>query len=723
MVPKINEDLEDTQQEEVHVDIGNGGAEGRETADVFRIPKTLTLGPAIRNTPEQIAAKRAFWRNYLAGKENVKVVAPMVDQSELAFRMFMRKHGAHITVTPMIHAHLFVNDPTYRRNSLALCEADRPLIVQFCANKPETFLAACRLVEGVCDGVDLNLGCPQMVAKKGRYGAYLQDEVDLICSMVAAVRDFCAVPVSCKIRIRDCPQETIQYARRLVDAGATMLTVHGRTREMKGADTGLADWSRIREVVEAVDVPVVANGNIQMPGDVERCLVATKAAAVMSAEGLLYNPLLFANKNEESWVVAKEYLEFARRYQAGTSAIRAHIFRICHHSLLEFADLRMRVSTEHRLEDYESIVEEIRLRTRAIADNEVSLQRVALAKELFERIRSGAEKMDPIEVSRTPHWICKPYFRLSEVARETIVGEGEKTYKEKRKEHLQKIADEMGLSLKQARKRERRKLNGQRTIISKRMKFPPCTRCTQPAGQGCAYCLQTAKMQRTLNPTCTGTSVIALQYEKGVVIMTDRVVSYGKTARYKNVSRQYKVNNNMIIAFGGDHADFQWLQNVIERQVLAWKMIGQDLSPKALHGYLTSLMYARRTRMNPLWNTLVVAGVEDEEKNNKESSTPFIGVITQKGVAYQTKHVATGIAAMLLNQAVEDEWKKKGDKLTRAEAEALVRKALELTIYHDCCADNDFEIGVVDAEDGVTLGKQETIIGDWSIAETNCQYE
>ncbi|KIH58919.1 hypothetical protein ANCDUO_10862 [Ancylostoma duodenale] len=124
--------------------------------------------------------------------------------------------------------------------------------------------------------------------------------------------------------------------------------------------------------------------------------------------------------------------------------------------------------------------------------------------------------------------------------------------------------------------------------------------------------------------------------------MTDRVVSYGKTARYKNVSRQYKVNNNIIVAFGGDHADFQWLQNVIERQ----------------------------------------------------------------GVAYQTKHVATGIAAMLLNQAVEDEWRKKGEKLTRPEAEAILRKALELTIYHDCCADNDFELGVVDAEDGVILGKQ-----------------
>ncbi|EYC25588.1 hypothetical protein Y032_0011g1289 [Ancylostoma ceylanicum] len=73
------------------------------------------------------------------------------------------------------------------------------------------------------------------------------------------------------------------------------------------------------------------------------------------------------------------------------------------------------------------------------------------------------------------------------VARESIVAEGEKTYKEKRKEHLQKIADEMGLSLKQARKRERRRLNGQRTTISKRAKFPPCARCTQPAGQGCAH--------------------------------------------------------------------------------------------------------------------------------------------------------------------------------------------------------------------------------------------
>ncbi|CAD6190979.1 unnamed protein product [Caenorhabditis auriculariae] len=457
--------------------------------DFFRLPKKMVLTEPVLNSLEKIKENRDFWKLKLSESKITNVAAPMVDQSELAFRMFNRQHGTQLTYTPMIHAHLFVNDSTYRRNSLALCPTDRPLIVQFCANKVDTFLSACRLVEGFCDGVDLNLGCPQMVAKRGRYGSYLQDEVDLICKMVEAVRDYCSIPVSCKIRIREDRQQTVNYARRLVEAGAAMLTVHGRTREMKGAETGLADWTRIRDVVEAVDVPVIANGNIQFPGDVERCMRATGAVAVMSAEGLLYNPLIFSSElaHRETWKVAREYLHYARKYHAGVSAMRAHVFRICHHSLLEYSDLRMRVSMEHRLEDFESVVDELEKRASEEAATEQGVERERNALKLFEDIRTGAIEMDPLEVSRAPHWISKPYFRLSEVAKETLVAEGEKTFKEQRRERLEKAAKEMGVSLKQARKRERRQLTEKKILSVKRLKFDPCARCSQPGGQGCSH--------------------------------------------------------------------------------------------------------------------------------------------------------------------------------------------------------------------------------------------
>ncbi|KAI9335974.1 tRNA-dihydrouridine synthase [Obelidium mucronatum] len=272
-----------------------------------------------------------FYRRVLGSPRYI--VAPMVDHSELAWRVLSRRHGAQLCYTPMLHARLFAESAAYRAAQFS-CNAaeDAPLVVQFCANDAATLLAAARLVEARCAAVDLNLGCPQGIVKKGHYGAFLTDDKDwdCVCAMVNTLHVHLAVPVTCKIRIFSDVNKTIAFAKRLQAAGCQLLTVHGRTRDMKGHKTGLADWEQIRRVKEVLDIPVFANGNICYFEDVQRCLDFTKCDGVMTAEGNLYNPALFTGIFHPVWKLAIEYLEICKEIpnSADVGMMRAHLFKI-----------------------------------------------------------------------------------------------------------------------------------------------------------------------------------------------------------------------------------------------------------------------------------------------------------------------------------------------------------------------------------------------------------
>jgi tRNA-dihydrouridine synthase 1 len=235
-----------------------------------------------------------------------------------------------LAYTPMLHARMFTETAKFRdahfqplRTSLTSSSSsnqtpyldgnpalDRPLFVQFCANNPDEFLSAAKYVSPFCDAVDLNLGCPQGIARKGKYGAFLQEEKELIFELINKLHKELEVPVTAKIRILESKEKTLEYARMVLDAGASILTVHGRTREMKGHKTGLADWSVIRYLREELgdEVVLFANGNILKKEDVERCLEETGADGVMSAEGNLYDPGIFSTPPE----VGKEGREYWR---------------------------------------------------------------------------------------------------------------------------------------------------------------------------------------------------------------------------------------------------------------------------------------------------------------------------------------------------------------------------------------------------------------------------
>lgn len=384
------------------------------------------------------------------------IVAPMVDQSELAWRVLSRRYGAQVVYTPMINAKMFC-DPTkksFREQMFSLANAeegssllDRPLVIQFCGNNPDQILASAKALQDHCDAVDINLGCPQEIARRGRYGSFLQDEWELIEKLIKTLHENLDVPVTAKFRVFPSLEKTVQYAQMLERAGAQILTCHGRTREQRGQISGLADWAKIRAVKAAVSVPVFANGNILFHSDIDRCLAATGADAVMSAEGQLYNAALFAPSPSPSpsltspsspssalsptthpltttspkyaltpgyhpphCDLALEYLSIVRTIKTRTafSAVKGHLFKLLRPALGREKDLREQLGRvaakdfEAGMILYEGIVGELKGRMdRDAAEAEAN------GKTLEELI-----EIDPVSgLQVLPHWLAQPYVR------------------------------------------------------------------------------------------------------------------------------------------------------------------------------------------------------------------------------------------------------------------------------------------------------------------------
>lgn len=273
------------------------------------------------------------------------IVAPMVDQSELAWRMLARRYGAQLCYTPMLNSKVFVVNEHYRKTNFTTNEADRPLVVQFCGNEPNMMLEAALMVQDSCDAVDVNLGCPQNIAKKGHYGAFLQDEWQKVGEIVKVLSSNLKVPVSCKIRVFEDTEKTVEYAKMIEANGCKLLTVHGRLREQRGQLTGLADWDKIKAVKKALKIPVVANGNILYFEDIQRCIDATGADGVMVAESQLNNPCLFDGMPHSVCRVASEFLQICIDHpdSCHPGAAKSHLFHMLHALLPIHTDLRERL--------------------------------------------------------------------------------------------------------------------------------------------------------------------------------------------------------------------------------------------------------------------------------------------------------------------------------------------------------------------------------------------
>ena len=356
----------------------------------------------------------------------------MVAASDYPFRYLLRKYGVDLTFTQMLHCKNSVKDETFRSSHLDLWEAgvkydllrsqvaclgdfpppmgpeegDRPVIVQLAGNEADLLIQQALMIldhtDGKVTGFDLNLGCPQQIAKKkGSYGAFLMErDLDLVCNILASLRD--SVPesttVSAKIRLPT-DDETLCYRiPKLVKTGINFLTIHGRTLHENKTKVGAAHVDRIKLAIDKAhevnpNLPVIANGGMETYEDIQEVMRSTGASAAMSSEALLEIPNIFSPKSSgltprerltQQISFASEYLDICTNVApplpgvlgngGSFKIVRGHLFKFLYRYLNEHTDLRDRLGGDQKLQtlgEARNLVDELAERYSKLSDDDL----------------------------------------------------------------------------------------------------------------------------------------------------------------------------------------------------------------------------------------------------------------------------------------------------------------------------------------------------------------
>lgn len=219
-------------------------------------------------------------------------------------------------------------------------------------------------------------------------------------------------------------------------------------------------------------------------------------------------------------------------------------------------------------------------------------------------------------------------------------------------------------------------------------------------------------MTRTLQPTVTGSSVIGIKYDKGVILAADTLASYGSLRRFVDEQRLFKVGDETVVGIGGDVSDMQHIQDMLDQLEIEANYDSDGYpgpTAPSIHMYLRRVLYYKRSRMDPLWNSVLIAGFKDDE--------PYLAYVDLLGVTYKSGCLATGfgnyLAIPLLRKLVDQDGDEKN--VTYEQARKAVDEAMKVLFYRDGRAIDSYHVANI-TKQGVSIEKTNCDNMSWKFA-------